>query len=83
MPFFHFVYHDGIFEALDDRKKNALLTVIREQVVGKRTQYILTLIDSDLPRDPEGKRIEFAPDEIVLHLHDDANEGRLFKMTEF
>jgi uncharacterized protein YydD (DUF2326 family) len=31
-PFFHFVYHDGIFEALDDRKKMALLAVIREQI---------------------------------------------------
>jgi uncharacterized protein YydD (DUF2326 family) len=82
-PFFHFVYHDGIFEALDDRKKNALLSVIRDQVSNMKTQYILTLIDSDMPRDPESKKIEFSEEEIVLRLHDDGNEGRLFKMSEF
>jgi uncharacterized protein YydD (DUF2326 family) len=81
--FFHFVYHDGIFEALDDRKKVALLSVIREQIASKKLQYILTLIDSDTPRDSEQKRIEFGQDEIVLHLHDEGNDGRLFKMAEF
>ena len=81
--FFHFVYHDGILEALDNRKKMALLAVIREQVASRKTQYILTLIDSDIPRDAEGKRVEFGADEIVLRLHDDGNNGRLFKMPEF
>ena len=82
-PFFHFVYHDGVFEALDDRKKIALLDVIREQIASKKTQYILTLIDSDVPRDPDGNKISFGEDEIVLHLHDEGNAGRLFKMSEF
>lgn len=82
-PFFHFVYHDGIFEALDDRKKRALLEIIREQIASKKTQYILTLIDSDMPRDAAGKKLTFANDEIVLRLHDDGNDGRLFKMAEF
>jgi uncharacterized protein YydD (DUF2326 family) len=81
--FFHFVYHDGIFEALDDRKKIGLLSVIHEQIASKKLQYILTLIDSDTPRDAEQKRIEFGDDEIVLHLHDEGNDGRLFKMAEF
>jgi len=81
--FFHFVYHDGIFEALDDRKKIALLTVIREQIANKKTQYILTLIDSDMPRDADQKRIEFGSDEVIVHLSDDGNDGRLFKMDEF
>jgi uncharacterized protein YydD (DUF2326 family) len=83
MPFFHFVYHDGVFEALDDRKKLALLGVVRDQVASGQLQYILTLIDSDLPRDAEQKRLEFGEDEIVLHLHDDGDDGRLFKMPEF
>lgn len=82
-PFFHFVYHDGIFEALDDRKKLALLQVIREQAASKKIQYILTLIDSDMPRDAEGNKVSFADDEIVVHLSDDGNAGRLFKMAEF
>jgi uncharacterized protein YydD (DUF2326 family) len=40
MPFFHFVYHDGVLEGLDDRKKIALLEVVREQTAGKHLQYI-------------------------------------------
>jgi uncharacterized protein YydD (DUF2326 family) len=83
MPFFHFVYHDGVFESLDDRKKLALLAVIREQIASKRTQYILTLIDSDMPRDADGKKAEFKEDEVILRLHDDGNKGRLFMMAEF
>jgi uncharacterized protein YydD (DUF2326 family) len=47
------------------------------------TQYILTLIDSDMPRDADGNKISFANDEIILRLHDEGNEGRLFKMAEF
>jgi uncharacterized protein YydD (DUF2326 family) len=81
--FFHFVYHDGIFEALDDRKKIALLDIIREQIANTKTQYILTLIDSDIPRDADEKKISFADDEVVLRLHDDGREGRLFRMAEF
>jgi uncharacterized protein YydD (DUF2326 family) len=81
--FFHFVYHDGIFEALDDRKKQALLEVVREQTSTKKTQYIMTLIASDLPRIEERSPPTFAPDEIVLRLHDDGADGRLFKMAEF
>src|ERR1017187_4336192 len=43
-----FVYHDGVFESLDDRKKENLLTVIRNYAeLG--IQSIITLIDSDLP----------------------------------
>jgi uncharacterized protein YydD (DUF2326 family) len=82
-PFFHFVYHDGVFEALDDRKKLALIDVVREQIANKKTQYTLTLIDSDMPRDADGRRVEFKNDEIILRLHDDGNDGRLFKMAEF
>jgi uncharacterized protein YydD (DUF2326 family) len=83
LPFFHFVYHDGIMEGLDDRKKRALLSVVREHIASKKTQYILTLIDSDIPRDEKGKRIEFPPEEIILRLSDEGQNGRLFKMAEF
>jgi uncharacterized protein YydD (DUF2326 family) len=43
-----FVYHDGVFESLDDRKKENLLTVIRNYA-DLGIQPIITLIDSDLP----------------------------------
>jgi uncharacterized protein YydD (DUF2326 family) len=82
-PFFHFVYHDGILEGLDDRKKRKLLEVIREQIASRKTQYIMTLIASDLPRDARGEIIYFQDREIVLQLHDEGVEGRLFKMERF
>lgn len=83
IPFFHFVYHDGMFEALDDRKKLAFLELVREQVSHRKLQYIMTVIASDLPRDSKGKLVAFADDEIVLQLDDSGQAGRLFKMAEF
>jgi uncharacterized protein YydD (DUF2326 family) len=41
------------------------------------------MIDSDMPRNAKGERLEFPADEIVLSLHDDGAAGRLFKMAEF
>ena len=82
-PFFHFVYHDGVLEALDNRKKEALLKIVREQIAKGKTQYIMTLIDADMPRNAAGKRQPFPDDEIILRLHDEGDAGRLFKMPEF
>lgn len=74
-----FVYHDGIFESLDDRKKIKLLEVIREYTeLG--IQNIITLIDSDLPSE---NRNLFCDNEIVLLLHDENDDGKLFKMTSW
>ncbi|MER8486598.1 DUF2326 domain-containing protein [Mesorhizobium sp. M1322] len=81
--FFHFVYHDGVFEALDDRKKLALLEVIREQIAVGKTQYIMTLIAADLPKDAQGDTLSFNDNEIILRLHDEGPSGRLFKTAEF
>ncbi|MBB3454399.1 uncharacterized protein YydD (DUF2326 family) [Rhizobium sp. BK313] len=83
IPFFHFVYHDGMFEALDDRKKLAFLEVVRHQVSHRKLQYIMTVIASDLPRDAKGRVVAFADDEIVLRLDDSGQAGRLFKVAEF
>ena len=82
-PFFHFVYHDGVLEALDNRKKEALLKIVRAQISTGKTQYILTLIDADIPRSASGKRKPFPANEVILRLHDEGNNGRLFKMAEF
>jgi uncharacterized protein YydD (DUF2326 family) len=74
-----FVYHDGVFESLDDRKKVNLLKVIREYAeLG--AQPIITLIDSDMPPTDENEGLVFSPDEIVLTLHDEGIDGRLFRM---
>ncbi|WP_429817281.1 DUF2326 domain-containing protein [Ensifer sp. B1-9] len=83
IPFFHFVYHDGMMEALDDRKKLAFLEVVRDQISNRKLQYIMTVIASDLPRDAKGKLVAFADDEIVLRLDDSGQAGRLFKTAEF
>lgn len=74
-----FVYHDGAFESLDDRKKENLLAVIR-RYADLGIQPIITLIDSDLPARSEKDGPVFDPSEIVLTLHDENDQGRLFKM---
>lgn len=74
-----FVYHDGVLESLDDRKKEKLLMVIR-QYADLGLQPTITLIDSDLPPRGENGAPVFDQDEIVLTLHDESDEGRLFKM---
>ncbi len=77
-----FVYHDGVFESLDDRKKENLLAVIR-RYAGLGIQPIITLIDSDLPARDEDEGAVFDESEIVLSLHDENEQGRLFKMPSW
>lgn len=74
-----FVYHDGVFESLDDRKKENLLVVLRKYV-DLGLQQIITLIDSDLPARTKGSPPVFDQGEIILLLHDEGETGRLFKM---
>jgi uncharacterized protein YydD (DUF2326 family) len=78
MAFPRFVYHDGVFESLDDRKKEKLLGVIRDYT-GFGLQHIITAIDSDLPSRENDNPI-FDPNEIILVLHDEGTRGRIFKM---
>jgi uncharacterized protein YydD (DUF2326 family) len=75
-----FAYHDGVFEALDDRKKINLLAVMREYA-DLGLQFIITLIDSELPERADGEPAIFDGNEIVLRLHDEGPDGRLFKMN--
>jgi uncharacterized protein YydD (DUF2326 family) len=74
-----FTYHDGVFESLDDRKKENLLAVIRSYA-SLDIQSVITLIDSDLPPRAEADGAVFDPDEVVLLLHDEDERGRLFRM---
>jgi uncharacterized protein YydD (DUF2326 family) len=73
----HFVYHDGVLETLDDRKKRNLLDTIRDYA-SAGTQHIITVIDAELPVDESGARLPFSEDEIILRLHDVDDSGRLF-----
>ena len=76
-----FVYQDGVFESLDDRKKENLLAVIRRyEEFG--LQSIITLIDADLPK-RTGDEPVFTTNEIILTLHDESDQGRVFKMNSW
>ena len=74
-----FVYHDGGFESLDDRKKENLLAILR-QYADLGIQSVITLIDSDMPAGSKDSPPLFDDREIVLRLHDENKHGRLFKM---
>jgi uncharacterized protein YydD (DUF2326 family) len=77
-----FVYHDGVFESLDNRKKEDLLAVIR-RYADLGIQSVITLIDSDLPIRANDEPPVFDEDEIILRLHDENESGRLFKMQSW
>ncbi len=79
--FFRFAYHDGALEGLDKREKLNFLKVVREICRENGIQYILTLIDTDMPRDVMDRAAAFADEEIVLRLHDRDDPGRLFEMA--
>jgi uncharacterized protein YydD (DUF2326 family) len=81
--FFKFVYHDGMLEGLDNRKKICFLDLVRDYCNNYGLQYILTVIDADLPRDENDKKIQFTKEEIIRELSDEGQKGRLFNMPIF
>lgn len=73
--FYKFVYHDGVLEGLDDRIKVRYIKLIKSICKKYDLQYILTLIDSDIPKNnPE----IIDENEICLKLNDKDNNGKLF-----
>ena len=76
--FFRFVYHDGILEGLDNRIKIRVLKKVKEICRDYNLQYILSLIDSDIPTDASGQKYEFSESEICLELNDKDDSGKLF-----
>jgi len=73
--FYRFVYHDGVFEGLDDRIKVRYINFIKNICKKYNIQYILTLIDSDLPK---GNQDIIAKEDICLKLNDKDDSGKLF-----
>ena len=71
-----FLYIDGALEVLDDRKKALLLEVFRDYS-DLGIQIIITTISSETSGFPQNP---FNDEEVVLTLHDDGKDGRLFKM---
>lgn len=76
--FFRFVYHDGILEGLDHRIKIRLLNKVKEICRDYNLQYILSLIDSDVPTEEFGMKFKFMENEICLELNDKDDSGKLF-----
>lgn len=76
--FFKFVYHDGVLEGLDNRIKSRMLDLIKQICKENNIQYILSLIDSDIPVDNQGEKYQFSDNEIRLRLHDKDDSGKLF-----
>ena len=76
--FYKFVYHDGVLEGLDDRVKQRLIMVTQRICSEYGLQYILSLIDSDIPKNIEEPNQEFPMDSVCLNLNDLDDSGRLF-----
>lgn len=79
-PYIRFLYHDGLLEGLDNRKKLNLIETVR-RYAGYGIQQIVTVIDCDLPTDASGEYFRFRDGEIILRLHDEDENGRLFRMA--
>ncbi|WP_411061881.1 DUF2326 domain-containing protein [Vibrio chagasii] len=80
--FYRFCYHDGLLESLDDRIKVKLIKVWRDLASKNGLQFILTVLDSDLPIE-DGTRQYFPKNEVIRELNDKGDEGRLFRMPAF
>lgn len=73
--FYRFVYHDGVLEGLDNRIKIRYINLVKSICDKHNLQYILTLIDSDLPKD--NKNI-ISKEDVCLKLNDKDDNGKLF-----
>ena len=73
--FFRFVYHDGVLEGLDNRKKELFLQIAREYCNRYGIQYIFSTIEDDIPL---GLLDSFSVTEKCLELNDRDDSGKLF-----
>lgn len=80
--FYKFCYHDGLLESLDDRLKIKLINEWRKVSNENGLQFIITVLDSDLPLNNDKKEY-FKDEEVIRVLNDRGVDGRLFKMDAF
>ena len=73
--FFRFVYHDGVFEGLDNRKKELFVKVARDYCHRYGLQYIFSSIEDDIPQTIMSG---FTDKERFLTLSDQDDSGKLF-----
>lgn len=76
--YFKFVYHDGSFESLDDRKKINYIRLVKDIINKYNLQVIITAIEDDIPLYGNGKKYKFDENEIVLELSDKDETGTLY-----
>ncbi len=81
--FYRFCYHDGLLESLDDRVKLKLISEMRKVANQFGLQLIISVLDSDIPETETGNKIYFPEAEIIRHLDDSGDSGRLFRMRSF
>lgn len=75
--FYKFVYHDGVLDSLDIRKKEKYIEYVRNVSNQNGIQYILTVIESetyDLRTE-----FKFTENEVRLILSDESCEEKLFE----
>ena len=75
LSFFRFVYHDGVFEGLDNRKKELFVQVARDYCQRYNLQYIFSSIEDDVP---QTILASFTSSEQFLTLNDQDDSGKLF-----
>lgn len=80
VPFPRFVYHDGALEQLEPRKREKLIGVFR-QYAALGLQPVISLLDSDLSEPLGSSPNTLSDEDVILALHDEGEEGRLFKMA--
>jgi uncharacterized protein YydD (DUF2326 family) len=73
--FYQFVYHDGILEGLDNRKKQLYIDIVKHYCDSYGLQYIFSTIEDDVPIHILNS---FKPIEICLELNDEDEKGKLF-----
>lgn len=73
--FFRFVYHDGVLEGLDNRKKTLFMQVVRDYCQRYDLQYIFSSIEDDIPQNILSS---FTGDELFLTLSDRDDSSKLF-----
>ncbi|WP_026894726.1 DUF2326 domain-containing protein [Clostridiisalibacter paucivorans] len=80
--FFEFVYHDGSFESMSNTKKIRYLDTIRSICKDNNIQYILTMLEDDIPRTSDDKLYNIKENEICVVLDDEKEDrGRLFGLS--
>ncbi|WP_422137702.1 DUF2326 domain-containing protein [Endozoicomonas sp. ALC020] len=81
--FYRFSYHDGLLESIADPLKVKVLDLWNKEGIHHGLQLIVTIHDSDIPLLDNGSKMPIDERLIIRKLHDQGDDGRLFKMKAF